>query len=255
MLNYGDPVLIYDKKGYSWIIFLYEDGILHTHSGIIRHRDIVGKQYGEKIKTHLGKEFWILKPTIEDFINNYIERKTQIVYPKDSGFLIIRSGIKSGDIILEVGTGSGALTAVLANIVRPTGYVDTYEKRKEFYQIAIKNLAKLKLDKYINFFNLDFKEATLKEEFYDAAFIDIDSPWEILDKVWLSLKGGGFASFIIPTYTQLEKLAPKLIEKFIDIKGQEVFYREIKLSPGRVRPPFRMIGYTAVLVTCRKIKS
>ena len=255
MLKSGDPVLIYDEDGNSWIIFLSDKGVLHTHAGIVKHKEIIGKRYGEKIHTHLGKVLWILRPSIEDFILNYIRRRTQIVYPKDSGFLIVRCGISSGSKVLEVGTGSGALTAVLANIVKPNGFIDTYEKRKEFYELAKSNLSKLGLDEYVYFHNIDFKDAEVPENYYDAAFIDGDSPWDIINKIWYSLKGGHTAAFIIPTYTQLEKLAPHLLGKFIDIKGQEINYRELILIPGRIRPQFQMIGYTAVIVTCRKISN
>jgi len=254
MLNEGDPVLLY-SNGNFWITFLSSRGKIHTHLGVVNHKDIIGKKYGEYVLTHLGKKLWILKPSIEDYILSFIRRKTQIVYPKDSGYLLLKAGICSGSKVLEVGTGSGALTTVLANAVKPNGKVDTYERREDFYRLARENISKLGLDRYVNFNLMDFKDAKLPENYYDAAFIDIDAPWEIIDKIWYSLKGGCTAVFIIPTYTQLEKLTPKLMGKFIDIKGQEVSYREIILSPGRIRPQFQMIGYTAVLVTCRKIFS
>ena len=166
--------------------------------------------------------------------------------------MIVLSGISSGSKVLEVGTGSGALTTALAYIVRPNGYVDTFEKRKDFYQLAKENIRRYGLEDFVNFHHKDFLEAKIKEEVYDAAFIDIDTPWLVIEKVWKGLKGGKAAFFVIPTYTQLEKIAQKIHKYFIDVHAFETFVRDIYLRPKRIRPPFQMIGYTAVIVWGRK---
>ena len=250
-ISYGDLIVISDGKGRKWLVKLKENGVLHTHYGIIKHCDIVGRCFGEEVKTHLGKALWILNPTLEDLILK-IERRTQIVYPKDIGLMIVLSGISSGSHVLEVGTGSGALTTALAFTVRPNGYVDTYEKRREFYELAINNLKKYGLDKFVNFHHQDFLDAKIEDNFYDAAFIDIDSPWLIIEKVWRGLKGGAPAFFVIPTYSQLEKIASFIKRYFIDVRGLETNVRDVLIRPGKIRPPFQMIGYTAVIVWGRK---
>jgi len=37
-------------------------------------------------------------------------RTTQILYPKDIGFILVTMGISPGQHVLEAGTGSGAMT-------------------------------------------------------------------------------------------------------------------------------------------------
>lgn len=243
--------MISDGKGKKWLISMRENGQLHTHHGIVKHSDIVNSEFGDPVTTHLGKTLWILYPTLHDLIMK-ITRKTQIIYPKDIGFMLVYGGIRSGYNVIEIGTGSGALTTALAYIVKPNGIIDTYEKRRDFITLAKNNLKKYGLDKYVNFHNIDFLEADVKEEFYDAAFIDIDSPWLAVPKVWKALKGGRTAFFIIPTYSQLEKIATNIHRYFMDVVGFETSIKEILIRPGKIRPPFRMIGYTAVVVTGRK---
>ena len=46
-----------------------------------------------------------------------IQHGTQIVYPKDLGYIVARAGITSGQKILEIGTGSGICKACYAKNV------------------------------------------------------------------------------------------------------------------------------------------
>ena len=70
-------------------------------------------------------------PTIFDFVMKS-DRKTQIVYPKDLGYIAIRTGLKSGCNVLEIGTGSASLTTFFASLVGPSGHVFTYDINEEF---------------------------------------------------------------------------------------------------------------------------
>ena len=56
-----------------------------------------------------------------------MQHSTQIVYPKDFGYIAARMGVQSGQKILEIGTGSGSLTTFLASIVNPRGHVYTFD--------------------------------------------------------------------------------------------------------------------------------
>ena len=75
------------------------------------------------------------------------DRKTQIVYPKDLGYIAIRTGLKSGSNVLEIGTGSASLTTFFASLVGPSGHVFTYDVNEEFMEIARKNLKKSDMEK------------------------------------------------------------------------------------------------------------
>ena len=67
-----------------------------------------------------------------------IQHGTQIVYPKDIGYIVARAGIGSGQKILEIGTGSGSLTSSVAGIIKPRGHIHTFDVDQNFIKIAEK---------------------------------------------------------------------------------------------------------------------
>ena len=71
-----------------------------------------------------------------------IQHGTQIVYPKDLGYIVSRTGIQNGHKIVEIGTGSGSLTTFVASIVKPRGHVHTFDVDSKFMAIAEKNIKK-----------------------------------------------------------------------------------------------------------------
>ncbi len=104
----------------------------HTHIGVIKHSDAIGKEYGSRLITNKDKYVYLLKPTMFDYVMK-IQHGTQIVYPKDIGYIIARAGIGSGQKILEIGTGSGSLTSFIASVVKPRGHVYTFDVDEKFY--------------------------------------------------------------------------------------------------------------------------
>ena len=164
----------------------------------------------------------------------------------------VKSGIKSGSIVVEAGTGSGALTSLLAWIVRPNGHVYSYEIRDEFIKIAKENLSKADLLQYVTIKRGDVLEG-IDERNVDAVFLDIGEPWRAVDVAYDALKGSGFLGIITPTYNQAERVIEAMRDKFIDVETVEIFLRKMLVRPGRTRPNMRMIGFTALLTTGRKI--
>lgn len=252
--DYGKYVLIFDEKGKNWLFKLVKGGVFHTHKGRIMHDKIVEAGYGGSVLSDKGHKFFIVKPTVYDFIMKS-PRPTQIVYPKDIGYIILRLGIGTGSKIIEVGMGSGAVTSALLKIIGDSGFIDTYERREDIMWSTIRYLSRASknLDK-LNIHRIDFKDANIPKNHYDAAIIDIDEPWLIIDKIHYSLKDSGRVAIILPTYNQLDKLEPYIKGKFIDIEAVEISIRQLQFKKGRIRPEFRMIGFTAIVVTGIKIR-
>ena len=89
--------------------------------------------------TNKDKYVYLLEPTMYDYIMK-IQHGTQIVYPKDLGYIAARAGIQDGQKILEIGTGSGSMTSFVASIVKPRGHVYTFDVDEKFMKIAEKNI-------------------------------------------------------------------------------------------------------------------
>jgi len=226
---------------------------LHTHIGVIKHSDAIGKEYGSRLMTNKDKYVYLLKPTMYDYVMK-IQHGTQIVYPKDIGYIIARAGIGSGQNILEIGTGSGSLTSFIASVVKPRGHVYTFDVDENFMKIAEKNIKKAGVSKYITQHNFDLKTAKkmpLKD--IDVALIDLGDPWTVIPQVRQMLKGSGSLFAICPTMNQLEKLTMALVEnEFTDIESTEHILRTIEAREGKTRHSFQGIGHTAYLCFARK---
>ena len=72
-----------------------------------------------------------------------IGRGQTISAPHMVAYMIEAAGVKRGDKVLEVGTGSGYNAAVLAEIVGPDGIVYTIERIRELAERAKERLDKL----------------------------------------------------------------------------------------------------------------
>jgi tRNA (adenine57-N1/adenine58-N1)-methyltransferase len=251
IIKEGDNVLLYTSKGKTWLVKAEVGAKVHTHLGIIELSNIIGKEFGEVFETTLSAKIVALKPYLVDYLMKSA-RNTQIVYPKDIGFIIMETGLCPGSIVVEAGTGSGVLTTAIASHVRPNGHIYTYEVRDEFIEIAEKNLIKAGVRDYVTIKN---KDASLMfdEKNVDIAIIDVGDPWKLAKPAYDSLKGGGAISAVLPTMNQAEKLASELRNLgFIDIYTVELMLRNLEAREGMTRPSTRMIAHTAYLMFARK---
>jgi tRNA (adenine57-N1/adenine58-N1)-methyltransferase catalytic subunit len=251
-ITVGNYVLLYHTMNKKWLIKVEEEKMMHTHLGIIDISSIIGLEYGTSINTTLHKNIYLLEPTIHDFIMKS-ERNTQIIYPKDLGYIAIRSGIQNGSKVLEIGTGSAALTTFLASIVKPNGHIFSFDINPNFMKIAKKNLLKAKMDEYVTITEQDIRQGINLYEF-DAVIVDLGDPWTTVQVAYNALKGSGVFLAICPTMNQAEKTSVSLKNNhFTDIECVEILIRNIEAREGMTRPSMRMIGHTTYLIFARKI--
>ena len=194
-----------------------------------------------------------MEPTMYDYTMK-VQHGTQIVYPKDIGYIVSRTGLRTGQKVAEIGTGSGALAAAIAGIVSPRGRVYTFDVNPDFMRIAEKNITRAGMQKYVVMNNADIRdldEPPVTD--IDVALIDIGDPWTVLPQVRLMLKGGGGVVSVCPTMNQLEKITSALREhEFTDIECVENIQRGIEAREGKTRHAFQAIGHTTYLCYARK---
>jgi len=250
VISKNDIVALIDKKGKKNLIRV-EDIKKIKGIGVYNTSSLIGKGYGEIIEI-MGKEYTILQPSIIDKIDT-IERKAQIITPKDSAVIAFYCDVKSGDKIVEGGTGSGALTIVLAHLVQPDGKVFSYEKRRDFAEIAQKNIQKAGLERYVEIKSGDVT-SKIDERNVDAVIFDIPNPWASIKNAYDALKPGGHFASYSPTTNQVENTVKELREHpFVGIKTLETLQREMIVGKGGVRPDFDMLGHTGYITFGRKI--
>jgi tRNA (adenine57-N1/adenine58-N1)-methyltransferase len=246
-------VLLFHTPRKKWLTKAVLDKKFHTHLGIIDVSSIIGMEYGSAVRTTEGKIIFLMEPTIHDFIMKS-ERKTQIVYPKDLGYIVARTGLKNGSKVLEVGTGSGALATFMASIVKPDGHIYSFDVNPEFMEIAKRNLEKAGMAKYVTMHQHDPHHGVDIHN-VDIATVDLGDPWTVVDQVHDALKGGGAFVAICPTMNQIEKTAAQLKKSgYTDIDCVELMLRNMEAREGMTRPSMRMIGHTTYLVFARKVE-
>jgi tRNA (adenine57-N1/adenine58-N1)-methyltransferase catalytic subunit len=249
----GDIVQLVGLRHKHFIFPLSEGSSFHTHRGIVKHDDMIGLPWGSQVFSHLGSPFFVLQPALGDVLID-LPRNTQILYPKDIGFILVTMGIGEGQRVMEAGTGSGSMTIAMAYAVGSVGKVISYERRPEMQQLARKNLTRLGLDERV-----DFKLGEIADGFeetdVDAFFLDVINPHDYIEQVRAALKPGGFFCSLVPTVNQVSMLLFALRrQKFAFIEVCEVLLRYYKPEPSRLRPTDRMVAHTGFLVFARRIE-
>jgi len=259
IFNEGDVVtlipLFKSKGDVRYVLKLEKNGVFQCRHGVIKHNDIIGKMPGTVIRTHLGYSFVVLQALLPDMIKNYREFKyvTQVIYPRDWGLIVAFSDIKVGDIIVEIGTGSGALLAFLAYRVGEKGWIYSYERDPERAKKALENIKNMKVPQRYTIKIKDVAESGIDERNVDVIFIDIPEPWTVIKHCWCALKPGGRIIVYVPTYNQVEKVLRELMyQGFIDISIREGFIREIQIKPYAIRPKLKGYYFSAFIIFARK---
>ena len=172
-----------------------------------------------------------------------------MIHPKDAGAVIAYSGVGKHSRVIELGCGSGFMTAQLSNIVSE---VICYDKREEFLDLAKENLKKL------DFTNVVFKLKDVnegideKEAEFDLVFADLPEPHKIVDSSLTALKNDGFFVAYCLQMEQAKLTHLEAEKKFSKVFTLEFTNREYQAKEFGFRPMNFGLVYTAFLVFARK---
>lgn len=248
----GDLVQLLGKRHKSHFVRLKSGAVFQTHRGVLQHDEIIGQPWGSRLYSHTGSPFFLMQPGLADLITE-IKRNTQIIYPKDIGYIVMVMGIGPGVRVLEAGTGSGALTAAFAFLVGDSGKVISYEKREQMQNLARNNLTRLGLLDRVALKLGDVVDG-FEERDVDAVFLDLPNPYDYIPQVKRSLKPGGFVGLILPTTNQVSKTLEALrVNDFAFLEVCEIMLRFYKPDWERLRPTDRMVAHTGYLVFGRSV--
>lgn len=254
IIKSGDIInLFHSPKEFILTTFSPEKKI-STHLGVIDFSTI--KEFGQKVYTHLGEKYYVLRPRISEISMN-VKRTTTIVYPKDAGYILMHSSLSfpsEGFRVIEVGSGSGAYTTILALFVGPKGKVYSFERREEFLRNAKKNIEKYGLSDRVEFFLKDPSIDGFGVSDVDFIFIDVPEPWTLIKPAYESLKPGHTLAFLSPNIEQVQKGIKEMENTgFVHIRVYEILEREIMVREGKTRPVDRMVAHTAYLAFGSKV--
>jgi len=250
MLKEGEIVLLLSEKE-SYLIEV-SDRILNMQSGQIDLNKLKKKNFGEKIKTHKGKEFFVVKPNIKDILERRVKRLPQIIMPKDAALILAYTGVEPGSLVVDAGCGSGFLAIFLANYIKP-GKVVTYEKEMRFIKVAKQNLKLSGLSKFIQFKQKDIRKG-IDEKNVDLVTLDMKNAEKVVKHAYKSLKSGGWLVVYSPYIEQVKKIVREIKRKgFSEVKTVENIVRGWQVREHTL-PERSGIMHTGFVSFARKVK-
>jgi tRNA (adenine57-N1/adenine58-N1)-methyltransferase len=251
MFSEGERVIIIDERGRKYLVKL-GNKTLHTNLGTVNLGELIGKNPGTKINSHIGKEFVALRPSMVDYLQK-IRRVPQIMLPKDSAQVVANTGIGPGSFVVDAGAGSGALAIFIGNLVRPNGRVVSYEVREDFAGVAQENIKLTGLEDIVTVKLKDIYEG-IDEKDVDLVSLDLPQPELVVSHAEKALKVGGHLAVFAPCVEHLQRLYTSFRDSnFIDFKTIECLVREMEVKQTCTRPSTRMIAHTGYLTFARRV--
>lgn len=248
----GDLVLLLGSDRKPHFLRAQGGSELQTHHGVVTHASVLGRAWGAEVHSHLGYAFLVLPPTLHDILL-YLRRQSQIIFPKDLGYILLRLSAGPGKTIVEAGTGSGGLTTALAFAVGRDGRVISYDRRQDMQLLARQNLERVGLESQVTLKLRDIQQGFDESE-ADALFLDLPDPHLYLPQARAALRNGAPFGAILPTTNQVSQLIEALPPSgFGFIEVCETLLRFYKTVPARIRPVDRMVAHTGYLVFARAL--
>ncbi len=251
MLEEGESIILIDERGKKYLTRA-ERRQLQTNFGVVDLGEAIGKEPGARLKSHLGKEFVLLRPSIADYLQK-LKRAPQIMLPKDAAQIIAHTGVGPGSLVVDAGAGSGSLAIFLGNLVRPNGRVVSYEVREDFARLAEENIRLAGLSEIVAVKLKDVYEG-IDESNVDLVTLDVPQPERALVHAEKALKPGGYLAVFMPCVEHIQRIYrefPNL--KFANLKTIECLVREFEVGAGFTRPSTRMIAHTGYLTFARRV--
>ncbi|NLK25123.1 MAG: tRNA (adenine-N1)-methyltransferase [Euryarchaeota archaeon] len=250
MLREGDPIYLLDDKGRRHWLQLQNDMIKLRGLGVVDGRRLIGQPDGAAIKI-AGREFFVLKGGLIEQMES-LDRGPQIITPKDAATIVFHLDLKAGDIVLEAGAGSGALSIAMLQAVAPTGKVITVEVREEFARKARKNVERSGLAACWDLRFGDIKNFDVGT-MVDAVALDMPEPWLALDNIGRFLRSGGRFAGYVPNTNQLADVVNGLRERnYQEVTAFENIQRSMEVHAGGVRPAYETLSHTGYMIFGRR---
>jgi tRNA (adenine57-N1/adenine58-N1)-methyltransferase len=256
-LNIDNQLVVIKTPKNKYLSVIEKDKEFITNEGKFQFSDI--QKIPSIITTSTGIDFQIYSPTYKEFVL-LMKRGPQIIYPKDVGQIIVESNIHNASKVLEIGSGSGALTLYMYSLLKNSGKLYSLDSSKINQRRASKTISRF-LSTYsqdsvdVTFINeklINFNLKSLDEDI-DTIITDVPEPWEffINNKIENNLSWVSY----LPSISQIMKINNTLIENnFQDIEVKEVILRDWIVDQKVVRPTNKLVSHTGFLISAKFVK-
>ena len=258
-VSLDNTVVVLKNNNHKHLAVLKDDQEFVSQNGVIKFNDI--RDLPSIVTSSKNHEYHVYIPSFDEFIL-LMKRGPQIIYPKDIGSILIAGNINKDSNILEIGTGSGALTLYLNLILDKKSQLFTLDENEKNQRRAQKTieryLTSTKINNVVNvnYINTKLSSFSFKDlaDKVDTIITDIPEPWEFFLKNQIE-KDLNWVSYL-PSISQVEKIVTNLRENnFLNIKITETLNREWIIDRKIVRPKNEMVGHTGFVVSARFLSS
>lgn len=258
-VSLDNTVVVLKNNKHKHLAVLKDDQEFVSQNGVIKFNDI--RDLPSTVTSSKNHEYYVYIPSFDEFIL-LMKRGPQIIYPKDIGAILIAGNISKNSNILEIGTGSGALTLYLNLILDKKSQLFTLDENEKNQRRAQKTIerfvASSKINNLVdvNYINSKLSAFAFNDlaDKVDTIITDIPEPWEFFLKNQIK-QNLNWVSYL-PSISQVEKIVTKLRENnFVNIKITETLNREWIVDKKIVRPKNEMVGHTGFVVGARYLSS
>lgn len=250
----GEPCLLSDVKDRQFLLTLDVGATFQFDKGVVSHDLLIGLPEGSTLRSSKGAFLVALRPRLADHVL-MMKRGAAVMYPKDAGALITWADIAPGCVVVEAGTGSGALTIALSRAVGSEGRVISVERRPDHLEHAQKLIRSFLGDLPSN---IDFRTGNVEDVLStctpDRIVLDVPEPWQVVPIAARVLVGGGGFACYVPNVPQIQQVRDALWQEkaFTGTETFEVLMRTWAIDDRSVRPDHRMVGHTGFLTVSRR---
>ena len=258
-VSLDNTVVVLKNNKHKHLAVLKDDQEFVSQNGVIKFNDI--RDLPSTVTSSKNHEYYVYIPSFDEFIL-LMKRGPQIIYPKDIGAILIAGNISKNSNILEIGTGSGALTLYLNLILDKKSQLFTLDENEKNQRRAQKTIerfvASSKINNLVdvNYINSKLSAFAFNDlaDKVDTIITDIPEPWEFFLKNQIK-QNLNWVSYL-PSISQVEKIVTKLRENnFVNLKITETLNREWIVDKKIVRPKNEMVGHTGFVVGARYLFS
>ena len=250
-------VVIKTSKNNKFLAVIDIEKEFITNEGKIKFSKV--ENITSTVKTTTGVNFKIYKPTYKEFVL-LMKRGPQIIYPKDVAQIVLELNIHNSSNVLEIGSGSGALTLYLYTLLKNTGKLYSLDSSKINQRRANKTISRYistlsEENNDITFLNeelVNFNYKTLNEKI-NSIITDVPEPWEFFtnNKIENSIHWVSY----LPSMTQVMRMNDTLKdEQFQDIEIKEVILRDWVVDEKIVRPSNKLVSHTGFIISAKYMK-
>uniref|UniRef100_A0A7S1ZKV0 tRNA (adenine(58)-N(1))-methyltransferase n=1 Tax=Ditylum brightwellii TaxID=49249 RepID=A0A7S1ZKV0_9STRA len=253
-------VVIFESFTNLNFVYVQPDEIFSNRNGHFHHNDFIGKPFGSKVRSRANGGLgylYLLKPTPELWTCS-LPHRTQIVHELDSSLIIQSLDIRPNMTVCESGTGSGAMSHMLARSIAPHGKLHTFEFNGDRVKKAKEEFMKHGLDHLVTVHWRDVcgeKEEKcpdvndnqekrgmggfdLPPSSVHAIFLDLPNPWLAIPHASKMLVDGGRIGSYSPCVEQTQRAVRALSEHgFHSIRTMEVRLREYYVDEVNLEDP------------------